>query len=943
MATKISDASIDQLILALKSAFSGVTSDNQGNTKAVKDNTSSLNGVVDVIEVSADQIVKAIVGLDDATTVLERSNLKKIARDQKEEKARQEAAAAAARKAAGVIEETIETQTRARTNLEKFSERFVQQHKYDMQYVKTSQDLLYYAQKIQKQYHDAKPEEIAAIKRNIQLLQSGVKDHERQHWSMNLFNTDIRYASTNIKLWAHNLIQANAPWLLFVKGLKQLNAELSKSTDIGLPMFSDGLMGLQDAFRAGMTPAEVMELKKKNILGASAAGGLDKYMDNLTDASRKMMDDQLVSNQKDGVELQSILLMSVQKTGLKYGQATKKQTDRLTNTFATLHKSIGLTAKEMGEMTEAVANDTEHRNIMLKLSPQQRASYVADTLAVQEHLIMSKKFNKEQAAAITDFIKKIQGETYKDRMKRGLKTRLAMGLLGVSGGEQMQKDIMNRNLDEKGKKRLADKQAEMSKAASSRQAMGGANELFVDVLDEKTNGILSEARTTNDTLQLGMKTNTEENNKIITLMQKINSEVNYFLIGFKAVMQVAAATIVTGLGILLLRTVLGRRAAVLGQSGIGGMIGPQIPAKELAKRKAAERAAERAIMFKDMGSRIATTTKNFFTGIGTWLRTSFAPAFMNIARMAMSMAGPGMALLAAGAAGYMVGSAIYKTFVKDAVIEQAKKDNTSFGDRRKAAKMNEETARLNRETAIYETKTKATLAELELNKLKNGPQDELTKATIAAREFELASIKKDLESKMKMEKARRTEIQNAALNSNLLMVATNAQKTFNASNSNILNMDTETAKRSRELVKMEEKSNIIKNGMAAGVVQREIKLIDQQERLTKTELETAKLNSIVANKATASMKSAAPHQKLKDQHEKKVEEKTIQETSDEKARKAAEDAKKKRHHEQLESLKENHKLFKEILELNKKQTEYQDSIATTNSQLRRDSLSKRGN
>lgn len=622
------------------------------NTEAVKDNTSSLEDVVKAIEQNATDLIRALATrekfeerLQDLRDRAEYNSLlrrKKMLEDEEKERKKQ----------TNAIQDN-------RTHIQKFTDDFIQKHEYDLKHMKTQQDLFEFYRKIQQRYGAASNEEIDAIKRLIRWKHAEQRTSEQlnNHYTKILFGTDLRYATDNIKMWAYELAK-NYNWIVLLgKGLKGLHEELLKSREVGLPAFSQGIIQvLRDSFNTGMSTTELLDFKKQFVMtGSAAADGLNGFVKQVSEGAFEAMDKGLVASQKEWTQLNASLFDAVIKTGVKYKDAAKPNgpVDRLKKSFENLHKSVAMTSTEFAEMTQAIANDTEHRKLMLRMSPKQREAYVADTVAIQEHLITQKKVSKEQAQAMTDFIKKIQGETFKDRMKRALKTRLAMGLMGVSGGADMQQLIMKPagSLSKDEKIRMQGYQDQMSRAGEARRGMGGVNELFVDTLNDKTNGIIDESRVMNTTLEETKSINKDIKGNTEKMFNTLDSMYTFLATGIGATWRLGitglllSAVALLGSMTLLLKGALGR--GLLGQGSSSGWF------KDLFKKKQAEEAAVNTARTKEFGEMLkkaALSIKDMGKSVLGGMATMLISGGLRMIGFLMSPVGIAVVIGAVGAA-----------------------------------------------------------------------------------------------------------------------------------------------------------------------------------------------------------------------------------------------------------------------------------------------------
>lgn len=690
MASDLRDQTVSDLVDILKDMQRASRArDTNNNTDALKTNTSTMNEVVDAIEKSTTHIILAFKGykaLADYNKHLKRKKVKEDKELEEIEKNRKKA-----------LENDTKAQKRHQSSIEKFTQSFLRENKNRLEHIKSNEELIDYYRNVQRRYATASDEEVEAIKRHIRWKHLELEQERKNaHWTNRIFGKDMRYASDNLKMWVYQLSTSITPWALFVKGLKGLNQELNKSAEVGLPAFSHGLMTFVDVFKTGMTVTELLDFKKQYVMAGSAAiGGLNGFVETVNKGALDAMSDGLVANQKEWAQLNGALYNAVQTTGTKFEDAAKRKgpIDSLMTSFKSLHKSVAMSSAEFIEMTEAVSKDADHRNIMLRLSAKERAMYVADTVAIQEHLMTSKKVSKEQAQAMTDFVKKMQGETYKDRLKRSLKTQLTAGLLGVGGGEEAARIIRKGGRATKQEKQdLIDFQDRMSRAAEGRRGMGGVQELFIDTLNEKTNGIISESATMNSTLSENLEVNKETKGKIEQVATNINSLFEYISKGAGALLQTGMLALLGSISIGVWRLVSSDSLSLMGK---GSKKGKNVLAEEMddfvgpRRRQKAQWGSKLFNLVKDGFS----TVKNYFTK--PMNLSSLAGSGGMMTRL-ISMSLPLIMTAVVGYTAFKAGSALYDSFIKEHVVSAAQDD---YYDADQVAKRKAEDEEIQRQLA----------------------------------------------------------------------------------------------------------------------------------------------------------------------------------------------------------------------------------------------------
>lgn len=535
----------------------------------VKDLNTHLRKVGEKLDTNSSVLVNVISAVEDGIEdILVAFNKKTVV----ESKAAKEQNKAARENLATTngLNDATERATDAVTRTAKTYEEFrLKNRSHHIEHINSIDELNRYYEQLQETYKDSSLRDKQLIREDMNNIRQGILARNSERKAVDAFRHETIFATDNIKSWVYKQTKQYGVLTTLFLSLKAFSTELNHSATVGIPLFTGNLGDyIQEIYKTGMSPTDILDMKKKYILGASAfQGGFTQYMKTITDISGDMKAKGLVASKEAGTKLTSALIHAVQTSGVNASDATRIVKDSLMKSFERLHFAVGMTAEEFEEMTLTVSNDAEHRELMMRLSDKERKNYVANIVQQQENLMINKKVTKEQAQAITDFVKKIQGETYKDRLKRGLRTQLTMGMMGVQGGSEMRDAIMaGVNATKEQQALMATKSDELNRAYQSQMGMGGVYELQANVLNEKTGNLLSETTATNTILNDQLKINTQTKGNVEQGFSDVNrllTDITQGINGIKMSMVgiAAAGLLAKGLQISMSRNMLAKNAA----------------------------------------------------------------------------------------------------------------------------------------------------------------------------------------------------------------------------------------------------------------------------------------------------------------------------------------------------------------------------------------------
>lgn len=511
-------------------------------------------------------------------------------------------------------------------------------------------------------------------------------------------------------------------WSKIVEGARKSGKELHLSIQTGIPLLNDYFTS---AYNLAMTPEEVIQFKKQNARAAAAwSGGLTEFVDITSDVGDKLMDTGITADKQQSRKIAGDLLRLTQSFGLSTDKARKLVEGDLMKTMKTLQTNIGMTGEEFVEMTKSILEDNEQRELMLRLNEDQIGQYIQTQAALQNFLITTQKFHPEQAKAVTDLLKKMGGETAKDRLRRSLRTQALMGIMGVSGGEQLAAE-MRKAPGKRDESFIAEKLGELSKASEGMKGAGFAQELMVDALNEGTGGIINEARVTNNTLNEKLENLNETTSRTETAIKDGFAEANKLLGGIPQAINSGGGTMMQGLAMGIIGGVLaGPITKGLGKllggavskggggffgnifstvrsggGGKGGLApGVQIPGPINPELLTVERNRTQIIRdamgnMTDKMSVFADKAKHTFTLMGKQFVNSTASSASSVGKWGLSMA-QRHPLIVTGAAGLAIGTALDQAIgISDYIGKMGGRDIEKESKERQK-KMDEETARL---------------------------------------------------------------------------------------------------------------------------------------------------------------------------------------------------------------------------------------------------------
>jgi len=379
--------------------------------------------------------------------------------------------------------------------------------------------------------------------------------------------------------FAKKTIQSMATWEYFISAVKKSSDELILANRHNMGFFDLYIQSV----RLGMSFEDTVALQKEYMTTAHGLrGGMDEFVTMLNEGAREWAKAGIEVDPIAAKKAQAALTRAIASTGSSVTAANKLVNGGLTRTLNLLRTQLGVTAEEFAQMAEQIANDSEHRSLMLRLNPIQRQQYVANTLANEAYLMTTKKMTKEQAQAVTGFIKQISGETYKERLKKSLKMQAMMGIVGMSSkGAELGALMRKVGKNEKETKQMSDLMGEASKRFETMRGMGPQFELAIDTMNDKSDGLINQIQVANNVLveKMGVNTKVLENSQVImgnilsVLLEIKNSFMSFTGLGLVKVLGALAAA-------LLSVKLFGKVKGLFGSSGsAAGSTGPGLWAR----------------------------------------------------------------------------------------------------------------------------------------------------------------------------------------------------------------------------------------------------------------------------------------------------------------------------------------------------------------------------
>lgn len=507
------------------------------------------------------------------------------------------------------------------------------------------------------------------------------------------FSNGLKFARDRALLFGNSLVNSQASWEQAWQAAKKTFSEFSMSVNTGIPLLED----YWATFEMGMSPEEVIKLKKEYLRSAAGfEGGMKGWSTAVGKIGDDMMSQGLTMSKEVASKTSASLLHYTQTLGVSSQRAKAVVEGQLIPMFKRMHNQLGMTAEEFADLHKTLTDDREAREYSLRMSAEEREQWFTGRVAFQEFLMSTRKFSKEQALAIQDFMKKLQGETAKDRMKRALKTQALMGMMGVGGGEEAAGLIRKGKLSADEQARLSDLMGSMSKKAEGIRGSGMLHaEMAIDTMNEKTGGIINESRVMNDSMNASLKVQ-EESKTILGKIETWLRENVPSLVGWVqklgAIFESGIGKLITVFGALLMgKFIMKMFQAVLGGLGQRSAVGAGVSAAKDAASSFMNSARWTQFKgwvtggFKAMGEgmknwsgRLLKLMGSIKSGFGSILKGlgSATQAMMSAARSAASglgnmmggggklmggarMLGGAAAVAGAGYAGYQAGSWLY--------------------------------------------------------------------------------------------------------------------------------------------------------------------------------------------------------------------------------------------------------------------------------------------
>lgn len=349
-------------------------------------------------------------------------------------------------------------------------------------------------------------------------------------------------------------------WAKAMQGIKTLTDEFTLGARTNISV-TDGYFS--NALKLGLTVEETVKMKKEFLLAAAAnKNGMQGFMDDIGRLNEGL---EGVTLLEERTKMNASLMNLSITMGLtnKEGRAFRFVQDTLKESFVALNKKVGMTGEEFTEMTNALLNDQDRRDQMLRLDENQRERYMRDVTQFQQHLMTTKKLTNEQAKSVQDFVKRLQGETYKDRLKKSLKMQAMAGIMGIKGGEELAAEVRKGPLGDQEK--IQEMTEKISKQMEGMRGMGPQGELMVDAFNASTEGLINEMRVTNTTLSEGREINEKVSSKVDQGAKDIIMELRTLFKQLESVLKLGFSSILIGIMAGALTGMATRRGAAKAQ------------------------------------------------------------------------------------------------------------------------------------------------------------------------------------------------------------------------------------------------------------------------------------------------------------------------------------------------------------------------------------------
>ncbi len=249
--------------------------------------------------------------------------------------------------------------------------------------------------------------------------------------------------------WVSNLVSGATAMSLFTKAvmdtLDTIRGEMKYATRL------DPQSQL-DTARLGVSRAEYAALTGEYRRTIGTMGGLQQATDRLAAEQKDYY--KLTGDLKEATEVQLQAYQMLTNNGIQMSDKEMRDYSAgLRKSYDEIRFKTGLTMKQFTDTLRELEDDESTRVAMrLAANEQERRQIMANNQArIKENLAMG--MTREQAVAAAKAMGKMAAEKPIDRFKKSMKLQMAMGAMGISGGEEAariyRKSENNRTAEEK--------------------------------------------------------------------------------------------------------------------------------------------------------------------------------------------------------------------------------------------------------------------------------------------------------------------------------------------------------------------------------------------------------------------------------------------------------------------------------------------------------------
>lgn len=233
----------------------------------------------------------------------------------------------------------------------------------------------------------------------------------------------------------------------------------------------------------GLSRAEYAALTGEYRRTMGAMGGLQEATDLL--ASENNAYYELTGDLKEATEIQLQAYQMLTNNGIKMStQELKRYSEGVRKSYNDIKFQTGLSLKQFTDTLRELEDDESTRIAMrLAAGEQERRQIMENNQArIKENLAMG--MTREQALAAAKAMNKMAGEKPLDRFKKSIKLQMAMGAMGVGGGEEAAR-IYRKPKNKRTKEEEAYLQERMSAYSNQMSTQMGSEDLGTAAFAEK--------------------------------------------------------------------------------------------------------------------------------------------------------------------------------------------------------------------------------------------------------------------------------------------------------------------------------------------------------------------------------------------------------------------------------------------------------------------------